>query len=176
MCVRSLHARTPKIAEGFPIPFIFVIAEGVARNHAMDNPQWPIAGFCDSATWGTWETDAGSPYYIGVITPSNPNLIWDFPRTERQRSLCRTARFKSWPLHNRTTTFSILRYALWEEGQGFPAISHGLEAGLAINSHIGWTGSWIRSLFCWLFETLFCQGWISGVYGAPASAPFSTMK
>ena len=118
----------------------------------------PITVFCDSATWGTWETDARFPIPHLRYYSIKPHLIWDSPRTERQRGLCRTARFKSWPLHNCTTTFSILRYALWEGGQGFPAISHSLEAGLAINSHIGWTRSWIRSLFCWLFETCFCQG------------------
>ena len=141
MWARSLHTRTPKIAQGFLIPYIFVIAEGVARNHAMDNLQCLLRSFATALLGAHERQTQGSPYHICVITPSNPHLIWDSPRTERQRGLCRTARFKSWPQHNRTTTFSILRYALCEEGQGFPAISHSLEAGLAINSHIGWTRS-----------------------------------
>jgi hypothetical protein len=156
MCVRSLHTCTPKIADGFLIPFIFVNAEGVARNHAMDNLQCLLRSSASALLGAHGRQTQGFPYHIHVITPSNPHLIWDIPRTERQQGLCRTARFKWWPLHNHTTTFSILRYALCRPG--FPAISRSLEAGLSINSHIGWTGSWIRSLFCWLFETWFCQG------------------
>jgi hypothetical protein len=72
--------------------------------------------------------------------------------------LCRAARFKSWLVHNRITTFLNLRYALWEEGQGFSAISHRLEAELAIISHIGWTGSWIGKFVVLVIRVVLLSG------------------